>query len=119
MARGDLNASQTGANTRGDATSDKQVETTIIRVMTAKFGLSERNVQQLQELSGLRGQASDGTRPREAIRRADVGAITRMPAMKSKPVTAAPTVDDFNALRDDVRAIYEALAALAQVARST
>ncbi|WBF05221.1 hypothetical protein [Burkholderia phage CSP3] len=114
MARGDLNASQTGPNSRGDALTDRLVETSIIRVLVNKFGLSERTVQSIQELAGLRGQLTDGSRPREAVRHEDLGAISRMSEMKSKQVNAPPTAADFNALREDVRMLFEAMRTIAQ-----
>ncbi|CAB3972356.1 MULTISPECIES: hypothetical protein [Burkholderia] len=113
MARGDLNASQAGPNSRGDALVDKKVETAIVRVLTTKFGLSERVVQQMQELAGDRGDKAAG-RPRAAVRRQDLGAVSRMADMKSKTVTAAPTAADYNALRDDVSMVYEALRVIAR-----
>lgn len=116
MARGDLNASQSGSNQRGDAVSDRAIETAIVRVLTTKMGLSERVVQQIQELAGERGETG---RPKAAVVRRDLEAIGRMPTLKSKPVTAAPTAADFNALRDDVRLIYEALAAIAASLKTT
>jgi hypothetical protein len=118
MARGDLNASQSGTNERGDALTDRRIETSIVRVLNAKFGLSERVVQQIQELSGARGQQQDGSRPRAAVRRQDLSAFNRMDQLSSKAVTAAPTAADFNALRDDVRAIYEALSIIVQAVNS-
>ncbi|MBU9386648.1 hypothetical protein [Burkholderia multivorans] len=112
--RGDLNTSQTGGlNSRGDAITDRVVETSIVRVLTNKFGLSERVVQAIQELAGLRGQP-DGTRPREAVRHEDLASIARMSEMKSKQVSGPPTVADFNALRDDVRMLFEAMRVIAQ-----
>jgi hypothetical protein len=114
MARGDLNASQSGPNSRGDALTDRPLETAIVRVLVNKFGLSERTVQSIQELAGLRGQLTDGTRPREAVRHEDLGAIARMSEMKSKQVSAAPTAADYNALRDDVRMLFEAMRTIAQ-----
>ncbi|AOJ09663.1 hypothetical protein [Burkholderia mayonis] len=113
MARGDLNASQAGPQSRGDALADRKVEAAIVRVLTNKFSLSERVVQQLQELAGDRGDTAAG-RPRAAVRRQDLRAIARMSEMKSKQVSAAPTAADFNALRDDVRMVFEALRAIAQ-----
>jgi hypothetical protein len=113
MARGDFNASRTGQNQRGDSLTDRRVETAIVMVLTSKFGLSARNIQQIQELSGLRGSQKDGSRPREAVRRQDISAIGRMGEMKSLQVSGTPTADDYNALQNDVRIIYEALTAIA------
>jgi hypothetical protein len=101
-------------NQRGSALADKQVEAAIVRVLNSKFGLSERVVQKIQELSGLRGQAQDGTHPLAAVRRQDLLAFNRMSQLSSQPLTAAPTAADYNALREDVRALYEALAIVIQ-----
>jgi hypothetical protein len=114
MARGDLNSSQTGTGTRGSAASDKSVESSVLRVLNTKFGLSERKVQQLEELAALRGRASDGSYPSAAVRRKDLATIGQMSAMTSQQVTAAPTQADFNALQADVAEIYQALVAITQ-----
>lgn len=115
MARGDLNSSQASGAQRGDAITDRQVEATILRVLVAKFGLSERLVQQIQELAGERG---DAAKTRAAVRRADLAdALGRVPVLSSKPATAAPTAAEYNALRDDVRRMYEALSLIAQALR--
>lgn len=112
MARGDLNVSQTGSNTRGSA-GDKSLETTVLRVINSKLGLSQTDVQDLQTLAGLRGRALDGSFPNQAVTRKDVSTIGKMAPMKSSQVTAAPTAADFNALQADVNTIYQALAAIA------
>jgi hypothetical protein len=114
MARGDLNASQAGPSARGDALTDRTVEATILRVLNTKLGITERSVQQIQELTGLRGRLDSGDRPREAVRRENFGALARMAPMKSKQLGAAPTAADYNALRADIVAVYEALALIAQ-----
>lgn len=114
MARGDLNASQAGPSARGDALTDRAVEATILRVLNTKLGISERSVQQVQELTGLRGRLDNGDRPREAVRRENFSALARLAPMKSQKLSAAPTVADYNALRDDIRTVYEALSLIAQ-----
>lgn len=53
-----------------------------------------------------------------AARRADLAdALGRVPALSSKPAAAAPTAAEYNALRDDVRRMYEALSLIAQALR--
>lgn len=83
-----------------------------MRVLTTKLGLSERNVQDLQALAGLRSEA-DGSRPREAVRRADLAVLGTVQELGSKNVSASITAADFNALRMDVRRIAEALSKIA------
>lgn len=114
MARGDLNASQKGSSQRGAAVSDKDVELVVMRVLTHKLGLDERMVQALQALAGLRGEPGSTARPKAAVRRSDLGAIGQIQPMGAKEVSAAPTAADFNALRQDVRRILEALSIIAQ-----
>lgn len=107
MARGDLNASQLGRGERGQSITDREIETAIIRVLTNKLGLTERVVQQIQELSGERGPQG---KPMAAVRRSDIGALERLPELGSSDAAASPTAAEFNALRNDVRLLYEALA---------
>lgn len=114
MARGDLNASQSGAQSRGAAVSDKDVEVIIMRVLNSKLGLSERMVQELQALVGLRGDPGVTARPKAAVRRSDLGVIGQMQQLGSKEVSGTPTAADYNALRQDVRRVFEALATIAQ-----
>jgi len=114
MARGDLNSAQVGRETRGDALTDRQVEAAILRVLTNKVGLSERTVQQIQELIGERGEPG---KPRSAVRRQDLSAIGRLPQFSVPPGSAAPTKAEFDALRDQVRVLYEALALIIRAIR--
>lgn len=88
----------------------------ILRVLTTKLGLSERNVQQLQELVGERG---DLGRPRAAVRRADLAALGRLPAFTSEAAAGTPTQAEFNALRAEVKALYEALGIVLNALRQT
>lgn len=112
MARGDL---KLGGLQRGNAISDRDIEQAILRVLGVRLGVSERLVQQLQELAGERG---DADKTRAAVRRADLAdALGRVPALSSKPAAAAPTAAEYNALRDDVRRLYEALSLIAQALR--
>lgn len=111
MARGDLNASQFGQNSRGNTVSDRELETAIVRVLTSKMGLSERIVQKLQELAGERGEQA---MPRSAVRRSDLSAIGKAQPLGSQEATAAPTAAEFNALREDVRRLYEVLERVAK-----
>lgn len=116
MARGDFNTSQFGQNTRGNAVSDRELETAIVRVLATKLGLSERTVQQLQELAGQRGEAS---LPKAAVRRSDIASIARIQQIKSQDVSATPTADEFNALRADVRRLFEALEIIAKALKQS
>lgn len=59
----------------------------------------------IEKLSGERG---DSLKSNSAIRRMELRALAGM-KMRSKPVTAAPTAADYNALQADVAAIYNAL----------
>jgi len=113
--RGALNASQAGPNARGDALTDRMVEAGIVRVLKSKYKLDERAIQAIQLLIGLRGQADGGTLPFAALRRQDLAPLDRVKSMSSKPLTAAPTLDDYNRLRNDVRQLFEALGLIAQV----
>ncbi|SEH89879.1 hypothetical protein [Paraburkholderia hospita] len=120
MARGDINSSQIGGTNRGDAVGNRALEVTIVRVLNSKFGLSERAVQQIQELAGLRGIADDGTRPNMAVKRGDFGPLLRVPAPSSKAAAGAtPTAAEYNALRDDVLALFEAFGLIAQAVAQT
>jgi len=120
MARGDLNASQAGNQARGDAIADRAIETAIVRVLTSKYGLNERAIQEIQLLIGLRGNQPDGSIPHSALRRQDIGALDRVKAMKSKAAAGAtPTAAEYNALRDDVRMLFEALGLIAQIIGAT
>lgn len=114
MARGDLNASQKGGGPqRGASVSDRDVELVVMRVLTTKLGLSERMVQDLQALAGLRSEA-EGGKPKAAVRRADLAVIGTIPELGSKAATGSITAADFNALRQDVRRISEALSTIAK-----
>lgn len=114
--RGALNASQAGPNARGDSITDRVVEAGIVRVLKSKYKLDERAIQAIQLLIGLRGQAdADVPLPYAAMRRQDFDSLLRVKAMTSKPLTAAPTLDDYTRLRNDVRMLFEALGLVAQV----
>ena len=117
MARGDLNASQKGSSQRGASVSDREVELVVMRVLTTKLGLSERNVQDLQTLAGLRTDPGDTGKPKAAVRRADLAAIGKVPELSSKEASGAVTVENFNALRRDMRRIFEALSIIAQAVK--
>lgn len=109
MTRGAINASQTGRNERGNAISDRDIEVAVMRVLQNKLGLSERGVQALQTLIGQRS-VGEPNKPGAAVRRADLAPLARVQAMKSVPVGGAPSAADYNALRKEVAALYEALA---------
>lgn len=116
MARGDLNASRVQESSRGNAVSDRDIEMSVMRVLTSKVGLTERTVMALQELAGQRGEQGF---PRAAVRRADLSVLARVPQLQSQPVSAAPTAAEFNALRDDMRRLYEALENIARALKSS
>lgn len=116
MARGDLNLFQGGLHERGAGVSDREIEAAVLRVLVNRIGLSERTVLLLQELAGERGE---GGRAHAAVRRSDLEAIGRIPELASKHAGAAPTAAQFNALRDDVRKLYEALEAIARATRGS
>jgi hypothetical protein len=114
MARGDLNAANQGRNERGNAISDRDIETAVLRVLTTKLGLSERGVQAIQTLAGLRNAAGVPDKPGAAVRRGDLDALARVASMKTQPLTGAPSAADYNALRKEVAMLYEALGLIAQ-----
>lgn len=113
MARGDINSSNAGRQQRGGVLGGGDAETLIVQVLKSRLNLTPENVQRIQSLLGDRFQPGDGaTRPAAAVTRDNLSAIGRMKPMKSVKLTAAPTMTDYNNLRDDVRAIYDALAAV-------
>lgn len=116
MARGDLNSTQSTANARGNSANDtgKATESTILRVLTTKFGLSQDQVQKMQALTGARGRTSTGAYPLKAVARQDLGAFATVAAMQSKQLTSAPTMADFNALQADISSVFSLLAAVAK-----
>ncbi|MDN7179111.1 hypothetical protein M0D69_14020 [Caballeronia sp. SEWSISQ10-4 2] len=118
MGRGDLNVSQNDQGSRGGSLADRQIEAAIVRVMKSKFGLSERAIQAIGELSGLRGIEDNGTRPKMSVVRGDFAPLLRVKAPTTKLLSAAPTAADYNALRADVNALYEAFGLIAQAIAS-
>lgn len=58
-----------------------------------------------------------GEKSRAAVRIEDLADLMNLPIMKSADVTSAPTASDFNALRQDVRAMNQRIRALAEVLR--
>lgn len=62
-------------------------------------------IEQFQVLTGERG---DGQKSRSAIRRGELQPLASM-KLKSKQLTAAPTMADYNALQEDVANIHKAL----------
>jgi hypothetical protein len=114
MGRGDLNSSVSGRGTRDQAVSGGDLETAIVKVLANKLGLTVTQVQRLQELIGDRFAPEDkDARPRAAVRREEMAVIGRMKKMKSQKLTAAPTMADYNLLRDDVLQIFQALQSVA------
>lgn len=67
----------------------------------------------LQEMLEVLAGARAGDRSKAAVRLEDLAEIMRLPEVQSKAITAAPTINDFNSLVRDVRAINTALHALA------
>lgn len=114
MARGDINAANQGRNERGSAISDRDIETAVLRVLTTKLGLSERAVQAIQALAGLRNVSGQPGNPAAAVTRGDLAGLARVQAMKSAPIGGAPSAADFNQLRKEVIALYEVLGLIAQ-----
>lgn len=112
MGRGDINASQYGAQ-RGSGTTDRDLDLLVMNVLTKKLGLDERSVQDLQALAGQRSEAN-GAKPKAAVRRSDLSAIGKIPELESRDADGAVSVADFNALRLDVRRIAEALSIIAR-----
>jgi hypothetical protein len=110
MARGDINSSNLGQNERGGALSDRAVEVSVLRVLQNRLGLTLTIIQKMQELTGDRfATDTKTTRPRAAVRRGDFDTVGRIKELKSVKLSAAPTAADYNALRDDVKQIFEAL----------
>lgn len=62
-------------------------------------------IEQLQVLLGERGEK---TKPNSAVRRIELQALASL-KLKSKQLTGAPTMADYNALQDDVATIFQAL----------
>jgi hypothetical protein len=62
--------------------------------------------EQVELLSARRGAEK---RPLSAVRRGELVQLANRP-MGSDQVTAAPTMDQYNALQADVRAVYDLLA---------
>lgn len=61
-----------------------------------------------ERLEVLTGERGDKSRTRSAIRRGELQALASL-GLKSKQLTAAPTMADYNALQEDVANIYQAL----------
>lgn len=66
----------------------------------------QRVKEQVEELTARRGAPR---KPLSSVRRGELLGLAIRP-MRSEQVTASPTMADFNALQDDVRAIHDALA---------
>lgn len=62
--------------------------------------------EKLEVLAGERGNPA-----RHAVRKGD---LARLPELRSKEVSAAPTADDFNALRRDLEALRQAIVSIGQ-----
>lgn len=69
---------------------------------SASYVIGQRTAQQVQELMGERGQT-------RALLVKKVSTGTKRITQKSKPVSAAPTMDDYNALVADIAAILTIL----------
>ncbi len=79
-------------------------------MMASKFAQ-----QQLQEkVEVLDGSRQSGSIRKAAVRIEDLsGLLDLPPTLKSTKVTAAPTMDEHNALVDDVQSLFNRLRALA------
>ncbi len=66
----------------------------------------ERIREQLENLTGQRGAK---LKPLSAVRRGELAGLAVRP-LRSEQVTAAPTMDQHNALQADVKALFDALA---------
>lgn len=67
--------------------------------------------EKLEILTGERGAES---RPLSALRRGELRPLASL-ASKSRQITAAPTMADYNALQADVEAIYTAILQLSNL----
>lgn len=61
-----------------------------------------------ERLEVLLGERGDSNKSRSAIRRGELQALASLD-LKSKQLTAAPTMADYNALQEDVANIFKAL----------
>ena len=68
--------------------------------------------EKVEKFTGERGEA---TKPLSAIRRTELRALASIKPQASR-ITAAPTMDDYNALQADVANILAALALIANTA---
>lgn len=116
MARGDLNASVRDQGQRGSALNDTSLDTAVMRVIKNKLGLDDSDMQTLQRMVGKRFSPGEQVaRPGAAVRRGDFSILANVKAMKSQPLTAAPTATDYNNLRADLLQIFQALQAIAVI----
>ena len=116
MARGDLNASVRDQGSRGSALNDSNIETAVLRVLKNKLGLDDSDMQTLQRMVGKRfAPGEQKGRPGAAVRRGDFAVLANVAAMKSQPLSAAPTATDYNNLRADLLQIFQALSAIAVI----
>lgn len=65
--------------------------------------------EKVETLTGTRGAKGNS-----AVLRQDLSRLTEIGELSSKKVAAAPTMDDFNALVDDVHSIHRQLAAISR-----
>jgi len=66
--------------------------------------------EKLEILDGIRGR---GTRGRAAVRRVELEPLIQLARqLKSKPINGAPTKDDYNNLRADVKMLHDVLVEL-------
>jgi hypothetical protein len=63
----------------------------------------------LEEKVEILAGSRAGDRRKAAVRIEDLDAILRLPKLQAKPITAAPTVEQYNALLKDVQAVAKAL----------
>lgn len=69
-----------------------------------------------EKLEVLLGERGSGSRPKAAVRRGDLSALQNL-SMRSRALTAAPTMGDFNDLRADIERLMNAVVALSRSTR--
>lgn len=72
------------------------------------MSMDQVNLEKLQTLNGERGD-----KRRAAVRRGDVATLSDV-QMKSKQLTAAPTLADYNNLQADLARVWSLLLGIAQ-----
>lgn len=76
---------------------------------------NESEFQRLKEVvENLAGQRGAKFKPLSAVRRGELATLAARPLLSAQ-ATAAPTMDQYNALQADVAALFAALAALSKL----